>query len=293
MHKIRSKTLAILSLGSLSILICLQGLRAIEIPLESLTPVRIGYIDLQRVFDTYPEKSFAEGDLLREIEKRKRELNRRQTDISTLRQQIAADDSALADSRAGKAIIVPANAIPEPVPENIKTPPATSSSTVKASSTTVVEPYPTEDPLAGLPGHGPASAFSNTGSTLPGVNSAGSANAGQGPTELDLLASSTGTVVLSTSAKALLEHRLQQNQKSLNRAIGEFKAFRGNAVGDMKQLQTQKTYGVMAKIYAVLQTLARDEGVTVVLDKAYVLYGEDTVDLSEKLISRLQQQENL
>ena len=57
----------------------------------------------------------------------------------------------------------------------------------------------------------------------------------------------------------------------------------------MKVLQTQKTYGVMSKIYAVLQVLVRDEGVTVVLDKAYVLYGEDTVDLSDKLISRLQQ----
>jgi Skp family chaperone for outer membrane proteins len=33
--------------------------------------------------------------------------------------------------------------------------------------------------------------------------------------------------------------------------------------------------------------LARDENVTVVLDKAYVLYGEDTVDLSDKLIARL------
>jgi len=35
----------------------------------------------------------------------------------------------------------------------------------------------------------------------------------------------------------------------------------------MKQLQTQKTYGVMSKIYAELQTLARDEGVTVVMEK--------------------------
>ena len=67
----------------------------------------------------------------------------------------------------------------------------------------------------------------------------------------------------------------------------QFKDYRGKALEDMKQLQTQKTYGVMAKIYAVLQGLARDENITVVLDKAYVLYGEDTVDLSEKLIARL------
>src|SRR5256885_9777317 len=91
-------------------------LAAVEIPLESLTPVRIGYIDLQRVFDTYPEKSFAEGDLLREIEKRKRELGRRQTDITTLRQQIAADDDALGRAKVGQPVLVPANAVPEPPP---------------------------------------------------------------------------------------------------------------------------------------------------------------------------------
>ena len=277
--------------------ICIWGfsrLRAIEIPLEALTPVRIGYIDLQRVFDTYPEKSFAEGDLLREIEKRKRELGRRQADINTLRQQIAADDDALNKARSGQAIIVPANAIPEPVPEPVKAappPPTTSTSTVTSSTSTVkvstatavpvVEPYPTDDPLAGLPGHEGATA--PTSASLPGLQ--GSAPA---PSELDLLASATGPVLLTPSALSALEKRIDKNQNALNKAVAAFKTFRGNAVEDMKQLQTQKTYGVMAKIYAVLEDLARDEGITVVLDKAYVLYGEDTVDLSDKLISRLQ-----
>src|SRR3954470_11885401 len=81
-------------------------LSAVEIPLDTITPVRIGYVDLQRVFDTYPEKSFAEGDLLREIEKRKRDLGRRQTQITTLRQQIAADEAAMADTRSGRAVLV-------------------------------------------------------------------------------------------------------------------------------------------------------------------------------------------
>ena len=276
--------------------ICFWGfsrLRAIEIPLESLTPVRIGYIDLQRVFDTYPEKSYAEGDLLREIEKRKRELGRRQGDINTLRQQIAADDDALSKARLGQPIMVPANAIPEPLPEPIKAPPppaistatlpTSSTTTVKVSSATlpVVEPYPTDDPLAGLPGHDAAVPAANA---LPGLQG----TAPPAPSELDLLAAATGPALLSPSAMSALEKRIEKNQRALNKDIADFKTFRGNAVDDMKQLQTQKTYGVMAKIYAVLEELARDEGITVVLDKAYVLYGEDTVDLSDKLISRLQ-----
>src|SRR5258708_23432149 len=80
---------------------------AVEIPLESLTPARIGYVDLQKVFDTYPEKSFAEGDLLREVEKRKRELGQRQNLINTIRQQISADQTALDQRRGGGPWLAP------------------------------------------------------------------------------------------------------------------------------------------------------------------------------------------
>src|SRR5450432_1618272 len=116
---------------------------AVEIPLESLTPARIGYVDLQKVFDTYPEKSFAEGDLLREIEKRKRELGHRQMQIATLRQQIAADETALSQAKRGSPVTVPANAVPPPAPEPVAPPPAqTSTTTVKTSTAAAkIEPY--------------------------------------------------------------------------------------------------------------------------------------------------------
>jgi Skp family chaperone for outer membrane proteins len=285
----RSKNIFIIALIGLGLGLGIYSRsRAIEIPLESLSPVRIGYIDMQRVFDTYPEKSFAEGDLLREIEKRKRELSRRQADINSLRQQLAVDNDALTKARGGLAITVPANAIPEPVAEPVKvaastTSVTTSSGTSVATSTTpVVEPYPTDDPLAGLPGHDSGGTAASA-APLPGLQ--GSTPA---PSELDLLASATGPVLLTPSAITALEKRIDRNQRRLNKNVADFKTFRGTAVDDMKQLQTQKTYGVMAKIYAVLEDLAREEGITVVLDKAYVLYGEDTVDLSDKLISRLQ-----
>jgi Skp family chaperone for outer membrane proteins len=108
-------------------------------------------------------------------------------------------------------------------------------------------------------------------------------------TFLDTLASGPAAP-LSAEAVAALQKRIDANQQLLEKQIVSFKSFRGNAVADMKVLQTQKTYDVMSRIYAVLQTLARDEGVTVVMDKAYVLYGEDTVDLTDKLIQRLQQE---
>jgi Skp family chaperone for outer membrane proteins len=264
---------------------------AVEIPLESLTPARIGYIDLQKVFDTYPEKSFAEGDLLREIEKRKRELGQRQSLINTLRQQISADESALNQSKSGAAILVPTNNVPDQAPvAGPVAPPATSSATVKGSTTPVVEPYPLEDPLAGLPGHDASTIVERVQGTnqLPGMKPEPSKKGSL----LDQMAAGNAPVTLSPDAQNALQKRIDDHKRILDRKVAEFRSFRGNAVADMKVLETQKTYGVMSKIYAVLQVLARDEGVTVVLDKSYVLYGEDTVDLSDKLIARLAQTEN-
>lgn len=268
-----------------------RNLRAVEIPLESLTPARVGYVDLQKVFDTYPEKSFAEGDLLREIEKRKRSLGERQNLIATIRQQISTDQAALDQGKTGTAVAVPANSVPDltppPAPALAPVPaPATSTSTVKGSTTPVVEPYPMEDPLAGLPGHDSATIPEHTpgSSQLPGMKDSASKQS-----LLDTLAAAP-PAPLGPEAITALQKRIDSNKQLLEKQIASFKSFRGLAVADMKTLQTQKTYSVMSRIYAVLQTLARDEGVTVVMDKAYVLYGEDTVDLSDKLIERLQQE---
>jgi Skp family chaperone for outer membrane proteins len=270
---------------------------AVEIPLESLTPARVGYVDLQKVFDIYPEKAFAEGDLLREIEKRKRELGQRQNLIATIKQQISVDEAALAQGKTGAAVAVPANSVPDLTPPPAPVPvPAVSSSTVKGSTTPVtvvygstaplVEPYPMEDPLAGLPGHesGTISERTPGSSQLPGMK-----DSTPKQSLLDTVAAGPAAP-LSSDVQDALQKRIDANKQLLEKQIASFKSFRGLAIADMKVLETQKTYGVMSKIYAVLQTLARDEGVTVVMDKAYVLYGEDSVDLSDKLIQRLQQE---
>jgi hypothetical protein len=227
--------------------------------------------------------------LLREIESRRRDLGRRQNEINTLRQQISADEAALSQARAGTAVRVPTNTVPEPALEPLPAP-IPSTTTVTRSTATAVEPYPTEDPLAGLPGHDGGKIQEPAATTLPGMKGVSTAAPSKSSSLLDELASSPNSVVLTPEAKAALQKRVEANARALARATADFKNFRSNAVGDMKALQTQKTYGVMSKIYAVLQTLARDEGITVVLDKAYVLYGEETVDLSDKLIARLQQE---
>jgi len=287
----------------------LSPLHAVEIPLESLTPVRIGYVDLQKVFDAYPEKAFAEGDLLKEIQKRKRELSRRQNEINVYRQQIAADQSVLDQAKSGKAVVVSPNMIAQlaaaealaaPVPA---APARNDASQVNKSSSSATEAYPSDDPLLGLPGHElTKDADVKTAAALPGMQPSSatlsaSSLAGTAPTTstplLDQLASAAAPVQLNPEALAALQKRVDDNRKALDRKTLEFRDFRSKALEDMKTLQTQKTYDVMSKIYAILQSLARDESVTVVLDKAYVLYGEDSVDLTDKLMSQLQTEQPL
>jgi Skp family chaperone for outer membrane proteins len=255
---------------------------AVEIPLESITPVRIGFIDLQKVFDTYPEKAFAEGDLLKEIQKRRTEMSARQTLINALRSQVASDQEALDQAKAGKAVVVPRDEVTPLQPSATPAAPPTPEPVVKPSTSAAAEPYPTEEPLAGLPGHGGDSGEKK----LPGMNAPEPAKPGSSEL-LDNLAATATATQLNPEAQAALQKRIQGNKLTLDRTVYQFKDYRGKALEDMKQLQTQKTYGVMAKIYAILQSLARDEGITVVLDKAYVLYGEETIDLTDRLVERL------
>jgi Skp family chaperone for outer membrane proteins len=261
---------------------------AVEIPLETLTPVRIGYVDLQKVFDTYPEKAFAEGDLLKEIQKRRSELSTRQNAINVMRGQIAADQAALEQAKAGRPVSVPKDDVSALQPATPVAPPPApevSTATKVNTSTSTVEPYPTEEPLAGLPGHEFGGATDTTNKALPGMQPS-ETKTGASPL-LDQLAESGNPTTLNAEAQAALQKRIDSTKLALDREVYKFKDYRGKALDDMKQLQTQKTYGVMAKIYAVLQGLARDENITVVLDKSYVLYGEDSIDLTERLVNRL------
>ena len=206
---------------------------------------------------------------------------RRQAEINTLRQQIASDQVSLDQAKTGHPVVVPHDdvaAIEPPQPKEI---PSRPTEPKVNTSSAAMEPYPTDEPLAGLPGHEAGVA---PGTKLPGMQKeTPSAHSNL----LDNLAASGTPSILTAEAQTALLKRVEDYKRALDRATYNFKDYRSKALADMKQLQTQKTYGVMSKIYAVLQGLARDENITVVMDKAYVLYGEDTVDLTDKLVTRL------
>ena len=289
---------------TLSLLGGFSPMYGVEIPLESLTPVRIGYVDLQKVFDAYPEKAFAEGDLLKEIQKRKRELNRRQNEINVYRQQIAADQAVLDQAKSSKPVTVPADMIAQlaatETPLAAPAAPApTDNNQINKSSAT--EAYPSDDPLLGLPGHElTKDPETKAAAALPGMQSSSlssqalpKATTPSSAPLLDQLAAASAPTLLNPEALTALQKRVDDNRKILDRKTFDFRDFRSKALEDMKTLQSQKTYDVMSKIYAILQSLARDESITVVLDKSYVLYGEDSIDLTEKLMSRLQSDQPL
>lgn len=282
MHKKLLSSVALLSLA--------MSLSAVEIPLDTVSPVRIGYIDLQKVFDTFPEKAFAEGDLLKEIAKRRTELATRQNAVNVMRRQIAADQAALDQAKLGKPVVVPideVSALPPLEPVAAPPPPPAEPAVKKSTTPAAVEPYPTEEPLAGLPGHGADAAKSTK--PLPGMDQSPETVKATASPLLDSIAASGNTAQLNPEAQAALQKRIDNTKQALDLSVRKFRNYRGKALEDMKQLQTQKTYGVMSKIYALLQSLSRDESITVVLDKTYVLYGEDSVDLTDKLIERLNQ----
>jgi Skp family chaperone for outer membrane proteins len=54
-------------------------------------------------------------------------------------------------------------------------------------------------------------------------------------------------------------------------------------------VESRKTDQVLARIYRAVSEVSRREGVSVVIDKTTILYGQPAVDLTDKVLKYLQE----
>ena len=54
------------------------------------------------------------------------------------------------------------------------------------------------------------------------------------------------------------------------------------------ELENRRSEILLGKIYTVIQEVARENGVGVVVDKNQILFGQNSVDLTEKVIKKLE-----
>jgi len=299
---------------------------AIELSLEENRSRRgsIGYVDMQKLFKAYPETIRAKEnfeDVVRQAEEqvnlRKAAVLRQRNELSQLKIQrdfiaknpivssapvsalpavstmtaamqslpgfagSAAASTAPAVALSTPPAAMPASAVPaistaaaatpaQAVPV-VSTAPATPASAVPAISTAAAATPAQAVPVVST---APAATLA---SVVPVVSTAAAPpQAGAAP--------SAGT---ANRALSELDLKIAQAAKDLAQKEADFKEYQASSEKNLLDLESRKTEILLGKIHKAIKSVARREGISVVVDKSNIIFGHDTVDLTDKVLKEL------
>ena len=277
------------------------GLAALEVSLEENKGERgsVGFVDMQRVFSEYPATQKAREEFDLEIQRWQDSISERRARISFLKSEIAR---LQLQKESGMRYALPGMAFP-----------LTAAGHVAEQGATLVAPVPGALPEKPLPPAAESLPQPTTGPqevhfatvTPTGLMDVSSVTVSVPPTTAGHVAEQGATLVapqvagssptaVSSSTTVTpqtpdLESLIRQNTEELKNKEKDLKSFQATAEKELTALESRKSQVLLGKIYQVLQQVAHDEGVSVVVDKGAILYGQPAVDLTEKLLKRLNQ----
>ncbi|MFC1679614.1 OmpH family outer membrane protein, partial [Elusimicrobiota bacterium] len=75
----------------------------------------------------------------------------------------------------------------------------------------------------------------------------------------------------------------------LSRKTDAFRVYRSGVEKNLVDIESQRSEILLGKIYRAVREVAREQGVSVVIDKTQILFGRDSVDLTDQVIRRLEE----
>jgi Skp family chaperone for outer membrane proteins len=81
--------------------------------------------------------------------------------------------------------------------------------------------------------------------------------------------------------------QLDDMKQQLEAQMAEYEDTRKQAEQDLAAFQTQQSQMILGKIYEALRDLAQEAQVTLVVDKASILYGDAAIDLTDRLQAKV------
>lgn len=247
---------------------------AIELSLEENRAQRgnIGYIDMRRLFKAYPETVRAKENFEELVRQAEDQVNLRRVEILRLRNDL----SRLKVEREflSKTPLVISTAPAAPAPARASTSAASSplpgfAAPVDHAAVSTGAAAETPQPLIiNIPGV----------STAPIVVAPPSAAGPLGPAP-----------AAQAAIEALADIDAQISSKIGELALKEdqFKVYQAGAEKNLLDLESRRTEILLGRIHRAVQEVARQEGVSVVVDKGSILYGHSAVDLTEKVLKHL------
>lgn len=237
----------------------------------------IGYVDIDKVFKEYSGTTGAREDFLAEIKKKETALNDRKTAIYTLKAEMAK----LRQEREF-ALTLPS------LMDTQRSVDEARAQTVQASTQPVQAPQPSTATASAQPAAAQPVLQSTAAAALPsGVASL------PGMDTIDLPGVSKVPInrfkfSVSTSVPEI-DAAIERKTKELSQKEDELKIFQKQAEKELLEYESRKSELLLGRIYVALKELATKEEVSVVVDKRNILYGQNAVDLTDKLIKKLEE----
>ena len=253
---------------------------AIELSLEENRAQRgnIGYVDMQRIFKTFPETMRAKENFEELVRQTEEQINVRKADVLRLRREFSelkiereflAKNALLvstAASSAGTAAVA-----------------ATQISTAAIASAKTPEPL-----IINIPGVTKAPIIvkppeiSTIAASIPLMMTATTAMS-TAPAALAALPTSINSPLAEIDAKiALKAVAVAQKENS-------FKEYETAAEKDLLDIENRKSELLLGRIRKAIQEVALQESISVVVDKKTLIFGHETVNLTEKVLKRLKE----
>lgn len=246
----------------------------------------VGFVEIERVFKEYPETLRAKEDFQAQIRKKEKLLNEKKSEIFALKAEISRLRQEKEFARH-----LPMRLEPPPIKGEEKT------STTTAAEIEVSTPSQTSAHADALSTSTPRE--QRAGLPLPDISKDGGLAAGvevstpsQGAKPvfdmpgIKSVPLSSMSMSVSTSA-AEIDAAIREKENELAEKEAVLKGLQRQVEHELLDYESQRTQIILGRIYQVMRELALAEGISVVVDKRSILYGQSAVDLTDKLIKKL------
>lgn len=256
----------------------------------------IGFVDIDRVFKEYSGTTGAREDFISEIKKKEEVLNSKKTPIFTLKAEIAklrqerefaltlpslletqrsveeaaaataaaAEAAKLAAAAAAQAAAAAAQAVQTSTAAVQVSTESVQTSTGAVQAPAVVQPAASTPAVVSLPGMG--------GIDMPGI----------AKVPVTHFKFSVSTSVPEIDAA------LSKKESELAAREDELRSLQRQTERELLEYESRKSEILLGRIYVALKELAIKEEVSVIIDKRNILFGQKAVDLTDKLLKKLE-----
>ncbi|MBI4655535.1 MAG: OmpH family outer membrane protein [Elusimicrobia bacterium] len=258
----------------------------------------IGYVDIERVFREYSGTTEARENFLKDVKKKEDGLNLKKSEIFSLKAEIArlkqekefalklpillkqqeelleaakALEDAERQMQTAKANEKEAKALGNGVTISSATADIVISSAALYADATVIPPQETETSTHAAAPDGAVKQVLN----MPGIENV--------PLDLFKFSISTSAADIELSIfKKEEDVRIKQEQLAVLQRQAEL---------ELLSTESRKTEKILGRIYITLKELAVKESISVIVDKRSILFGHSAVDLTDKLLKKLEEEQ--